>query len=269
MDGNKSISPHDLYVRLGSGKAPIVVDVRRDADFVNSSRLLSAAVHRSPDHLEQWRRDLPAGREVVTYCLHGDHVSQGVAIALRAMGVDASFLEGGIAAWTERGLPTHRNIGTSPSKWVTREHPKIDRIACPWLILRFIDPDAEFIYVPRDQVLAAAEYSGATPYDIDSVELTHDGDRCSFDAILKIYDIKDPALDVLATIVRGADTSRPDLAPQCEGLLAISRGLSANFPDDHEMLAHGLIIYDALYKWCRLEIERRKPTAEAPIGERL
>lgn len=268
MDGNKSISPHDLYVRLGSGTAPIVVDVRRDADFVNASQLLSAAVHRPPDHLEQWRNDLPAGRQVVTCCFHGDQVSQGVAIALRAMGVDASFLEGGIAAWTERGLPTHRNIGTSPSKWVTREHPKIDRIACPWLILRFIDPDAEFIYVPRDQVLAAAEQTGATPYDIDGVELTHVGDRCSFDAILKIYDIKDPALDILATIVRGADTSRPDLAPQCEGLLAISRGLSANFPDDHEMLAHGLVIYDALYKWCRLEIERRGPTAGAPIGDR-
>jgi rhodanese-related sulfurtransferase len=267
MDGNNiSISPHDLYASLGSDAAPIVVDVRRDSDFTNSDRLLSPAFHRSPDDIEQWRGELPNGRQVVTYCFHGDQVSQEVAIALRLMGIYANFLEGGIAAWTERELPTHRNIGTSPSKWVTREHPKIDRIACPWLIRRFIDPNAEFIYVPRDQVLATAQQIGATPYDIDGVEFTHEGDRCSFDAIMRIYDIQDPALNRLATIVRRADTSRPDLAPQCEGLLAISRGLSANFPDDHEMLGHGLVIYDALYKWCRLEIEKQKPKSGSFTG---
>lgn len=269
MDGNKfSISPHNLYARLGSDAAPIIVDVRRDADFAGSGRLVGPAFHRSPDDVERWQSDLPHGREVVTYCFHGEQVSQGVAIALRAIGIDATFLEGGIAAWTERGLPIHRNIGTSPSKWVTREHPKIDRIACPWLIRRFIDPNAEFIYVPREQVLVVAEQTGATPYDIDGVEFTHEGDRCSFDAILKIYDIEDPALDLLATIVRGADTSRLNLAPQCAGLLAISRGLLANFPDDHAMLAHGMTIYDALYKWCRLEIESREPKAGTPAGER-
>jgi hypothetical protein len=133
------------------------------------------------------------------------------------MGVNANFLAGGIADWTELGLPTHRNIGISPSKWITREHPKIDRIACPWLIRRFIHPNAEFIYVPKDQVLAVARQTGATPYDIDGVEFTHEGDRCSFDAIMRIYDIQDPALDRLATIVRGADTSRPDLALASQG----------------------------------------------------
>ena len=132
-----------------------------------------------------------------------------------------------------------------------REHPKIDRIACPWLIRRFIDPNAEFIYVPKDQVLAVAQQMGGIPYDIDGVEFTHEGERCSFDTILRIYEIKDPALDHLATIVRGADTSRHDLSPQCGGLFAISLGLSANFPDDHEMLKHGMVIYDALYTWCR------------------
>ncbi|OJU30588.1 MAG: chromate resistance protein [Nitrobacter sp. 62-13] len=157
-------------------------------------------------------------------------------------------------------------MGTHRGKWVTREHPKIDRIACPWLILRFIDPDAEFFYVPRDQVLTVAKQTGATPYDIDGVKFTHEGDRCSFDAIIRVYDIKDPALDRLATIVRGADTSRPDLAPQCEGLLAISRGLSANFPADHEMLGHGLVIYDALYKWCRLEVEKQDLGSEPHAG---
>jgi hypothetical protein len=202
---------------------------------------------------------LPDGRRVVTCCFHGDQVSQGVATALRLMGVNPNFLEGGIADWIELELPTRRNIGISPGKWIIREHPKIDRIA--WLIRRFIDPNTEFIYVPRDQVLAAAEQTGAIPYDIDGVEFTHENDRCSFDAILRLYDLKDSALDRLATIVRGADTSRSDLAPQYEGLLAISRGLSANFPDDHEMLGHGLVIYDALYKWCRLVIEKQEPTS--------
>jgi len=252
MDDRKySISPDALYARLGSEAAPIIVDVRRDADFADASTLVADAFHCSPDGVEQWQTDLPSGRQVVTYCVHGQQVSQGVAAALRIIGVEASFLEGGIANWAEQGLPTRRNIGATPSKWVTREHPKIDRIACPWLIRRFIDPNAEFIYVPKDQVLAVAQQTGGIPYDIDEVEFTHEGERCSFDTILRIYEIKDPALDHLATIVRGADTSRHDLSPQCGGLFAISLGLSANFPDDHEMLKHGMVIYDALYTWCR------------------
>jgi rhodanese-related sulfurtransferase len=246
-----SISPNALYARLGSAAAPIIVDVRRDADFAGAEMLVADAFHRSPDAVEQWRTELPDGRQVVTYCMHGREVSQGVAAALRLMGVEANFLEGGIADWTEHRLPTHRNIGPTKSKWVTREHPKIDRIACPWLIRRFIDPNAEFIYVPKVQVLAVAEKTGGTPYDIDGVEFTHEGERCSFDTILRIYEIRDPALDHLATIVRGADTSRHDLSPQCGGLFAISLGLSANFPDDHEMLKHGMVMYDALYTWCR------------------
>jgi hypothetical protein len=129
--------------------------------------------------------------------------------------------------------------------------PKIDRIACPWLISRFINPNAQFIYVPADDVPATVRAAGATPYDIKGAEFGHVGDQCSFDAIVRIFDIKDPILDRVATIVRGADTSRRDIAPECEGLYAISLGLSANFPDDHEMLRHGLVIYDALYAWCR------------------
>ncbi len=136
-------------------------------------------------------------------------------------------------------------------KWVTRERPKIDRIACPWLIKRFIDPVAEFLYVPKDQVLATAERTGALPYDIPNVELSHDGEKCSFDAFLKKYGLGDPALQYLAVIVRGADTDRLELAPQCPGLLAITLGLSANIPDDLAMLETGMVIYDALYTWCR------------------
>lgn len=136
-------------------------------------------------------------------------------------------------------------------KWVTRERPKIDRIACPWLITRFIDKDAEFLYVPADQVLAVAETSGATPYDIPDVEYSHVGALCSFDAFINKHNLTDPALLQLAVIVRGADTARLDIAPQAAGLLALSLGLSHNFADDHAMLAQGMVMYDALYAWCR------------------
>jgi hypothetical protein len=136
-------------------------------------------------------------------------------------------------------------------KWITRQRPKIDRVACPWLIERFIDPQAEFLFVPPDDVVAEAERQGAIPYDVPDVELTHDGPLCSFDAFLAKYGLTDPNLHDLAVIVRGADTARLDLAPQCAGLLAVSLGLSQNFPNDHEMLRHGFVVYDALYSWLK------------------
>jgi hypothetical protein len=136
-------------------------------------------------------------------------------------------------------------------KWITRERPKIDRIACPWLIKKFIDPEAEFLYVANSDVRKIAAETGATPYDIPDVELGHDGELCSFDAFLKKYKLKDRALDQLALIVRGADSSRLGLTPQSSGLYAISLGLSQNYADDHEMLAHGMVIYEALYAWCK------------------
>ena len=136
-------------------------------------------------------------------------------------------------------------------KWITRERPKIDRIACPWLIRRFIDKEAEFVYVPAADVARMAIETGAIPYDIPDVELSHVGELCSFDAFLKKYELTDPSLQQLATIVRGADTSRLDLAPQSAGLYAISLGLSQNFPNDHGMLQHGMVLYDALHSWCQ------------------
>lgn len=142
-------------------------------------------------------------------------------------------------------------VAASPSRWVTRERPKIDRIACPWLVLRFIDRDAEFLYVPAADVLRVAAQTGATPYDIPGVEMSHVGDLCSFDAFIHKYQLLDPALHQLATIVRGADTSRLDLAPQAAGLYALSLGLSQRYSNDHEMLGHGLVMYDALYAWCQ------------------
>ena len=136
-------------------------------------------------------------------------------------------------------------------QWITRERPKIDRIACPWLIARFIDKEPEFLYVPASEVLSTAKATGAIPYDIPNVELSHVGELCSFDAFLAKYRLDDPALHRLAAIVRGADTSRLDLTPQSAGLHAISLGLSQCYGDDHEMLGHGMVIYDALYAWCR------------------
>src|SRR5712664_789622 len=162
------------------------------------------------------------------------------------------------SSWTISTQPT---LGRKPPielmkeedtlKWVTRERPKIDRIACPWLVARFIDPSAEFLFVSSDKVMSVAKETGAIAYDIPGVELSHVGELCSFDAFLKKYGLSDPALAKLAVIVRGADTARLDLAPQAPGLLAISLGLSALFRDDHEMLNHGIVLYDALYAWCR------------------
>ena len=259
MDGTAShISSSDLYSRLGTAAAPMLLDVRRDDAFNSDSGQIIGAVRRSPGEVERWSGDLASNRPVVAYCVHGHEVSQGVAASLQRAGFEASYLEGGMAGWKKSGLPTRKKLGGRENKWVTREHPKIDRIACPWLISRFINPLATFIYVPADQVVAVGEKEGATPYDIKNAEFGHVGDQCSFDAIIRIFEIKDPALDRLATIVRGADTSRPDLTPQGEGLLAISYGLSANYPDDHEMLKHGLVIYDALYTWCRLQLARAR-----------
>ena len=154
------------------------------------------------------------------------------------------------------------------TKWVTRERPKIDRIACPWLIRRFVEPEAGFLYVPTDRVFAVAKETGATPYDIPGADpFSHDGELCSFDAFIKHYDLKDPALQRLAVIVRGADTARHDLAPEASGLHAISMGLSANIPDDHAMLEQGMVIYDALYAWCRAaagEIHNWTPAKDSP-----
>lgn len=135
-------------------------------------------------------------------------------------------------------------------KWITRERPKIDRIACPWLVSRFVDECPEFLYVPASDVMRIAAETGATPYDVPNVELGHHGDQCSFDAFIAKYALQDAALNKLALIVRGADCGQSELAKEAAGLLAISKGLSLNFTDDHEMLVHGMVIYDALYAWC-------------------
>lgn len=270
-----SVSPMSLRQSLGAASSPLLVDVRRPPAFAQDDSLAAGATWRDPFEVESWHAYLPRHREVVVYCVHGHEVSHNACSALRALGVRASYLEGGIAAWREAGLPLVRkaaepaipSIPGQPSRWITRERPKVDRIACPWLIRRFIDPFAQFDYVPAAEVLDQAQARGATPYDVPGVRFTHRGDRCSFDALVEDFGLRDAALDRLAAIVRGADTARPDLAPQSAGLVAISLGLSATIPEDHQMLEHGLVLYDALYAWCRLEeagrAERHAWTAPA------
>ncbi len=263
MDGvSNVIQPDELYQRLGTARAPIIIDIRHRDDFNASDRLIVSAIRPDPD---EQGTSLPGRRPIVVYGADGRDASEAIAMALGRAGRDVAHLHGGMATWLERGLPTRRKTYASTRTWVTRERPKIDRIACPWLIRRFIDPNAEFVYVPPANVRAVAAQTGAVPFDIEGVEFSHEGDRCSFDTFLRIYDIHDPPLDRLATIVRGADTSRHDLAAQCGGLFAISLGLSANFPNDHEMLAHGMTMYDALYVWCRsLQSETHNWPAKTP-----
>jgi rhodanese-related sulfurtransferase len=241
-----SISAAELRKSLLSSSPPLVIDVRRNERFQESSYLVKGALRRDPAAVADWAKALPRAASVVVYCVHGHEVSQNAAKAL-----GAKYLEGGVEAWREMGGDLLNKPKNCSSRWVTRERPKIDRIACPWLIRRFIDPGAEFLYVPAAEVKRVAEKESATPYDVAEVEFTHVGERCSFDAFVEKFHLRDPALDALATVVRGADTSRLDLAPQSPGLLAISQGLSMNFPDDHQMLEHGMVMYDALYAWCR------------------
>jgi rhodanese-related sulfurtransferase len=264
-DSRFSISAADLYARLGFTGSPVIVDVRRPQAFDANGTLIAGAIRRLPDDIDQWRSALPGGRPIVLYCVHGHEVSQNAADALRAAGLDAWYLEGGIAGWTAQRLP-QRNKRALTGKWITRERPKIDRIACPWLVRRFIDPEAEFLYVPADRVLAIARESDAIAYDIPGAEpFSHEGERCSFDAFIKVFGIADAALDRLATIVRGADTARPDLTPQSAGLLAISLGFSANFAhDDLAMLEQCMPVYDALYAWCRSASDETHEWKPAP-----
>ena len=241
-----AISAASLRQSLASGRPPLVIDVRKNERFQEAPDLIRGALRRDPLRVAQWGKSLPSEADVVVYCVHGHEVSQGAAKAL-----GARYLEGGIEAWRASGGELFGKPRGASSRWVTRERPKIDRIACPWLVKRFIDPDAEFLYVPTPEVKRVASEREAVPYDIPDVEFSHQGDLCSFDAFLTYFRLKDPALDELAIIVRGADTGRLDLAPQAAGLAAISLGLSRNFSDDHEMLRHGMVMYDALYAWCK------------------
>lgn len=245
-----SLSSAELAAALAGPVPPLVIDVRREPAWHEAADRLPCALRRAPDKVADWAGSLPASRPVVVYCVHGHQVSQGTAASLRAGGRDARFLAGGIEAWREAGGALAGKPRGAGTRWVTRERPQIDRIACPWLIARFVDPAAEFLYVPTADVTRVAGERDAVPFDVAGAALGHHGDRCSFDAFVAAFGLGgDPALERLATIVRGADTDTLALAPESAGLLAISRGLSLGFTDDHAMLAHGMTLYDALHRW--------------------
>ena len=213
----------------------------------------------------EWSAELDRARPIVVACKSGHEISQTTVAQLRADGLDARVLEGGYQAWAAAGLPfvakveLDRLTPKRPGSWVTRRRPKIDRIACPWLIRRFLDYQARILFVDPDQVVNVARESGGVPFDIKEVELSHAGERCTFDTMLKLFGLEsEPSLARLALIVRGADTARPDIAPEAAGLHAISLGLSQLAgDDDHGLLQRGFIIYDSLFAWLRFAADER------------
>lgn len=256
--GDFFITVDELRSRIGTPQAPVVVDVCRAKAYAEESRLIPGSRWCEHTATAHWAGSLPPGADVVTYCVHGHNVSQLATSALRAVGIRSRALEGGIEAWKAAGAPTVLKAslpaqnGERPTRWVTRVRPKIDRIACPWLVRRFVDPEAEFHFVAADQVIPVAEELGGIPYDIEGVELTHVGDGCTFDTLLRRFGLADAGLSVLAGIVRGADTGRLDLAPEAAGLLAMSLGLSSLSGDDDRMAVdRGMMFYDCLYAWAR------------------
>ena len=261
MPAPDAITCEKLVKLIGTPKAPLLLDVRRDALRAADPRAIPGAVAVPEQALSL--PELPdlvarsVGRPVVVFCAEGHRLSQGVAAFLRAAGVQAEYLEGGQAAWTAAHLPLidMTKLGTRDvqgrSLWVTRSRPKIDRIACPWLIRRFIDPAAQFLFVAPAEVAGVADRWGAVAFDIEGVFWSHRDELCTFDVLLAEFGLKTPALERLARIIRGADTARLDLAPEAAGLLAASLGLSRMFSDDLAQLEAGISLYDAFYRWAR------------------
>ena len=250
------ITPQQFARRIGLPDAPAVIDVRTAEDAAADPRLIPGAVRRGHDDVAAWAGRF-AGRDVVVVCQKGLKLSQGAAAWLRHAGANAESLDGGFEAWRDARLPLVAPAHVPPrdaqgrTVWVTRARPKVDRIACPWLIRRFVDPDAVFLFVAPSEVTAVAERFGATPFDIEGVFWSHRGDHCTFDVMLDEFALHTEALDRLALIVRGADTARPDLAPEAAGLLAASLGLSRMHRDDLAQLDAGCALYDAFYRWAR------------------
>ena len=257
MSAPNSLTPDKLFRLIGRPDTPALIDVRTDEDAAADPRLVPGARRLAAEAVATWAPAF-AGRGAVVICAEGHARSEGVAAWLRSAGARAEVLEGGHAAWRAAGLPLvpeaaiPRRGADGATLWVTRARPKIDRIACPWLIRRFVDPAARFLYVAPAEVTAVAERFDATPFDIEAdIFWTHRGERCSFDVMVEEFGLATEPLLRLAMIVRGADTARPELAPEAAGLLAASLGLSRMYADDLEQLEAGMLLYDAFYRWCR------------------
>jgi rhodanese-related sulfurtransferase len=256
MPSPTEITVSQLARLIGLPQGPVLVDVRTDEELTADPRLIPGSVRRNAGAPASWAASCK-GKSAVVICRDGGNISQGAAAWLRHEGIAAETLEGGFAAWSAARQPL-LNTGKLPQRdaegrtvWVTRARPKIDRIACPWLIRRFVDPNAVFLFVPASEVPGVAERFSATPFDIEGVFWSHRGERCTFDTMLDEFALDMLALRQVATIVRGADTARLDLAPEAAGLLAVSLGFSRMYRDDLEQLASVMAIYDGFYRWAR------------------
>lgn len=256
MPSYASISPDKLVRLLGTPKAPAIIDVREQDALAADARLIPTSLHLPYETAQTWAPAY-AGRTVAVSCQRGKKLAEGAAAWLRHYGADAEVVEGGFEGWRDAGLPLVP-VSAMPKRgadgatvWVTRSRPKIDRIACPWLIRRFVDPTAIFLFVAPSEVGAVADRFGATPFDVEGVFWSHRDDLCTFDVMVEDFGLATEPLTTIARIVRGADTDRLDLAPEAAGLLAVSLGLSRLYADDLEQLEAGLGIYDALYRWAR------------------
>jgi rhodanese-related sulfurtransferase len=271
MASPNSIAPRQLPRLIGTPQAPVLVDICIDEDFEADPFLIPGSIRHPATDIPGLVR-LLSGRPSVIICQKGKKLSQGMVSWLRSEGHSAEYLEGGMYAW--RDLPEALRIPVAPltalaaggTVWVTRHRPKIDRIACPWLIRRFIDPNARFLFVAPDEVESVAEKFDAIPFDVENTFWTHRRDKCTFDTLLEEFSLSSAALDRLARVIRAADTNRHDLAPEAAGLLAVSVGLSRQFRDDHENLDAGMNLYDALYRWARDGFEEGHdwPTGRKP-----
>lgn len=256
MPAPNEITVQQLNRLIGTPECPEIVDISIDSDFEEDPHLIPGAWRHPHTDVAGLVARLGRARAVVA-CQKGLKLSQGMASWLRSEGVDAEYLQGGMHGW--RDAPDTLRIPAAAlpqavedaTLWVTRHRPKIDRIACPWLIRRFVDRRARFLFVSPDEVTGVAERYGAVPFDVEGAFWSHRGDRCTFDTILDEFELTSGALLRLAEIVRGADTNRHDLHPAAAGLLALSVGLSRRFRDDHEQLSAGMTLYDALYRWAR------------------
>jgi rhodanese-related sulfurtransferase len=274
MPALNSISSDKLFRLIGTPNSPAIIDVRPEGQG-----LIPSSARRPHDQVAKWGRSIAPGKVVVT-CVHGGSISAGVAAWLRHEGVEAEILEGGFEGWVSSGLPVLNESVLPPRNsdghtvWVTRARPKVDRIACPWLIRRFVDPSAVLLFVSPADVPGVAERFNAAPFDVEGVFWSHRRDLCTFDTMVQELGLHGfDALQRLAVIVRGADTARPELAPQAAGLLAASLGLSRMYADDLEQLDAGMLLYDALYRWCRDATDEthdwvsHQPRAKAGVKE--
>jgi rhodanese-related sulfurtransferase len=270
MSSFTTISPDKLARLIGTANTPALIDVRTDEDFAADPRLIPGAVRRNHEDAADWGGEF-SGRGAIVVCLRGQKLAQGTAAWLRQANAAAETLEGGFEGWKASHLPLVPSAKLPPrdargrTVWVTRARPKIDRIACPWLIRRFVDPAAVFLFVAPSEVLAVGERFNAAPFDVENVFWSHRGELCTFDVMIQEFGLATPPLLRLATMVRGADTARLDLCPEAPGLLAASLGLSRMYDDDLEQLAAGMTLYDAFYRWCR---DAAEETHNWPAGKK-